>query len=363
MRKQRLILDNVSYLLSDIQQDNFQHSKNSETSALTFCRDWLNGKENFTLQTSGSTGSPKKISASRDQLQASSEITVNYLELKKEHNALVCLDIHYIAGIMMLVRSLETGMDIYVVDPTANPFAGISSSTKIDFAALVPYQVQAILKSEGKHRFNEGVFLIGGAPLPKKTIDELKSFSGTFYATYGMTETLSHIALQRLNGENQEKYFQVLAGISIRIDERGCLVILAPHINPDPITTNDLVELIDHNKFIWLGRADTIINSGGVKIIPEKIERAIELIFEEFKIENRFFIAGLPHPKLGEAVTLLIEGEKLSKDKEQLIVELTKTNLGKYEIPKSILYIPSFVQTETGKISKIKTLELFKQTL
>jgi o-succinylbenzoate---CoA ligase len=362
MRKQRLILDNVSYLLSDIQQDNFQQSKNSETSALTFCRDWLNGKENFILQTSGSTGSPKKISVTRDQLQTSAKITVDYLGLKKEDTALVCIDVRYIAGIMMLVRSLETGMDMYVVEPTANPFAGISSSTKIDFAALVPYQVQAILKSDNKHRFNEGVCLIGGAPLPKKTIDELQLFSGAFYATYGMTETLSHIALQRLNGENPEKYFQVLTGISIRVDERGCLVIHAPHLNPDPIKTNDLVELIDHNKFIWLGRADTIINSGGVKIIPEKIERVLELIFEQLEIKNRFFITGLPHSELGEAVSLLIEGEKLSEDKEQLIVELTKTNLGKYEIPKSIQYTSSFAQTETGKINKVKTLELFKES-
>lgn len=356
MRKQLLILDETTYTLSDIQRGNFSQTKNSATSALAFCKDWLTGKDTFTLQTSGTTGSPKKISVTRDQLRASATLTADYLGLQKEYNALICLDTNYVAGIMMLVRSLESGMSMYVTDPAANPFEKISSSAKIDFTALVPYQVQAILKSKKKNRFNEGIFLIGGAPLSKKTIDELQSCSGKFYATYGMTETLSHIALQRLNGENPENYFQILSEITIRVDERGCLVINAPHINPTPIVTNDLVELMDHDKFIWLGRADNIINSGGVKFIPEKIEGAVELIFNELKLENRFFIAGLPNTELGQAISLIIEG-KLSKVQEHSIVELMKKKLGRYEVPKSIWYSPAFVQTETGKINKAKTLE------
>ncbi len=357
MRKQLLILDETTYPVSDIQLGNFHQPKNSETSALAFCRDWLNGKDTFTLQTSGTTGTPKKISVTREQLRASANLTIDYLGLQKDYNALICLDTNYIAGIMMLVRSIESGMNMYVSQPFANPFEKISSTTKIDFAALVPYQVQSILKSDKRGRFNEGIFLIGGAPISKKTINELQSFSGTFYATYGMTETLSHIALQRLNGKNPENYFQVLPGITIRIDERGCLVIHAPHINSIPIITNDLVELISPNKFIWLGRADNIINSGGVKIIPEKIEAVIELVFDKLKLENRFFVAGLPHTELGQAVTLIIEG-KLSEIQEQSVFELIKEKLSRYEIPKSIRYSLAFVQTETNKINKRKTLEI-----
>lgn len=356
MRKQLLIFDGTTYTVSDIKLGNFHQSKNSETSALAFCRDWLIGKDTFTLQTSGTTGPPKKILVTRDQLLTSANLTIDYLGLQKEYNALICLDTHYIAGIMMLVRSLESGMNMHVSQPSANPFEKISSTIKIDFAALVPYQVQAILKSDKRDRFNEGVFLIGGAPLSKKIIDELQSCSGKFYATYGMTETLSHIALQRLNGENPEKYFQALPGITLQIDERGCLVVLAPHINSTAIITNDLVKLIDHNKFIWLGRADNIINSGGIKIIPEKIEVVVESIFDELKLEHRFFIAGLPHSELGQSVSLIIEG-KLSELLEQSILELMKKKLSRYEVPKSIQYSPAFVQTETGKINKAKTLE------
>ncbi len=356
MRKQLLILDEVTYSLPDIQHGNFHQTKNFETSVLSFCKDWLNGRDNFSLQTSGTTGTPKKILITREQLRASAKLTVDYLGLQKEYNALICLDTNYIAGIMMLVRSLESGMNMYVTEPTANPFDSIPSTIKVDFAALVPYQVQAILKSENKQRFNEGIFLIGGAPLSKKTIGELQSFSGKFYATYGMTETLSHIALQRLNGKNPENYFKALSGITIQTDERGCLVIRAPHINPNPVVTNDLVELIDHDKFIWLGRVDNIINSGGIKIIPEKIEAVVELVFGELKLENRFFIAGLPNAELGQSVSLIIEGN-LSEIQEQRAVELMKKKLSRYEVPKSIRYTPVFTQTDTGKINKLKTLD------
>lgn len=357
MRKQLLIFDETTYPVSDIQLGNFHQPKNSETSALAFCRDWLNGKDTFTLQTSGTTGTPKKVLITREQLRASANLTIDYLGLQKDYNALICLDTNYIAGIMMLVRSMESGMNMYVSQPSANPFEKISSTTKIDFAALVPYQVQSILKSDKRERFNEGIFLIGGAPLSKKTIEELQSYSGKFYATYGMTETLSHIALQRLNGENPENYFQVLSGIKLTIDERGCLVIHAPHINSISIVTNDLVELIDGVRFIWLGRADNIINSGGIKIIPEKIETVVESIFDELKLENRFFIAGLPHSELGQSATLIIEG-KLSEVQEQTIIELMKKEINRYEIPKSIRYSLAFVQTETNKINKRKTLEI-----
>ncbi len=356
-----LNLNGKKYSLSEL-KSGFTNQKASsyEHSCLQFCHRWLKGEYNFILQTSGTTGTPKKISATRDQLRASAKLTADYLGLQKEYNALICLDTNYVAGIMMLVRSLESGMNMYVTDPAANPFDKISSDTKIDFAALVPYQIQAILKSKKKNRFNDGIFLIGGAPLSKKTIDELQSCSGIFYATYGMTETLSHIALQRLNGENPENYFKILSGISIQVDDRGCLIINAPHINSTSIVTNDLVEMIDHDKFIWLGRADNIINSGGVKIIPEKIEAVVELIFNELKLENRFFIAGLPHSELGQSVSLIIEGN-LPEIQEKNIIELMKEKLSRYEVPKSIWYASTFLQTETGKINKVKTLETIQK--
>ncbi len=360
MRSQTLRVKETIYQITDIQKGNFSntHSPN-ETSALQFCHEWLNGKVDFILQASGSTGTPKKISVTRDQLKASATLSTTYLGLKKEFTALVCLDTKYVAGIMMLVRSLEVGMNMYVVEPSANPFDDMSQDISIDFTALVPYQVQAILISRHKEKLSKTkIVLIGGAALSNSLRDDLKSMQGSFYATYGMTETLSHIALQKLNGSDASNYFQLLPGISIHADNRGCLVIKAAHLNAEPIVTNDLVEIIDSNRFHLLGRFDSVINSGGVKIIPEKIEQVLETILLEFGINNRFFIIGLPDTSLGEAVTLVMEGEPLFSEKEIEIIKYLKSRLDRFEVPKATRYVHQFVQTETGKVDKLRTLKL-----
>lgn len=356
-----LILKGVCYSLSDIQKGNFINDDPIENSPLVFCKDWLTGKQEFVLTTSGSTGTPKKISVTREQLKASAQLTASYLNLKKEFNALVCLDTRYIAGIMMLVRSLEVGMNMYVVEPTANPFEKIPTDVPIDFVALVPYQLESILKSNQKSRLNSlKIALIGGASLSDQIKKSLSQYSCSFYSTYGMTETLSHIALQRLNGAQVQNFFQILPGITARTDERGCLVIVAPYISPLPIITNDLVEMVGINQFKWLGRVDTVINSGGIKVIPEKIESVIEPIMSALSLSNRFFITGLSDSTFGEVVTLIVEGETLMPNQEQALQKQLAESLNRYEIPKSIRYVSKFIQTDTEKINKPKTLEMIK---
>lgn len=347
----------TSYSLSDIRQGNFSESSNPvENSPLNFCKDWLNGKQEFLLSTSGSTGSPKVISVTREKLKASAQLTTSYLGLKKEFTALVCLDTRYIAGIMMLVRSMEAGMNLYVVEPSANPFEKIPNTVLIDFVALVPYQLESILQSDQKDRLNSlQIALIGGAPLSAKTRNALYEYPCGFYATYGMTETLSHIALQKLNGIDAQNFFQVLPGVMVTTDDRGCLVIQAPHLSTAPIITNDLAELIEPDKFRWLGRIDSVINSGGIKVIPERIESIIEPIMASLHLPNRFFVAGVSDPLLGEVVTLIMEGDLTSNQEQNLRLRL-KECLSRYEVPKTIRYATQFIQTDTGKINKLKTL-------
>jgi len=352
-----IIVNRISYTLSEIQQG--QLKSIAENSALGFCHKWLSGENEFKLQTSGSTGKPKPISVTRNQLKASADLTTSFLNLQRGFTSLICLDTRYIAGIMMLVRSMEAEMNMYIVEPTANPFETIPTDVTIDFIALVPYQLETILRSTNKKVLDKiRIALIGGAPLSNQVRTELKSISCTVYATFGMTETLSHIALQKLNGENSKDFFQALNNISVQVDKRGCLIIKAPHLSSDSIVTNDLVEMISENQFRWLGRIDNVINSGGVKVIPEKIESAITPLMAELNLVNRFFIAGIPDQTLGEAVILFIEGEKPAPSIEKNILQGLKENLSKYEVPKSIRYISKFIQTDTGKVNKPKTVEL-----
>ena len=304
-----------------------------------FCMEWLQGKPTFTLTTSGSTGAPKTIEVTRDQMIASAKKTINALALREGMTALICLDVNFIAGRMMIVRSLVAGMKMVVVEPSANPFEGVKD--KIDFAALVPYQMASSPESE-----LAGKIIVGGAPISFGLLSHIKKISSPIFATFGMTETLSHIALQKLNGNDAQDFFEILEGIDISVDDRQCLVIKTDYLK-DSIVTNDVVELINQKQFRWLGRWDNAINTGGVKVIPEKIEKDIH----DHLTGHRYFIAGFPHQQLGEQVGLVIEG-MLRKEEEESLREEMKKKLTRYELPKLILYCKEFSLTPTQKINR-----------
>src|SRR5260221_5760056 len=205
---------------------------------------------------------------------------------------------------MMLVRSLIAGMNIVAVEPSSNPFETIRPDLRIDFAAIVPYQLQNILDSaSGKNTLNKlKAVLVGGAPVSTKVKALLHPLQCQVYTSYGMTETISHIALQALNGPAAKDYFEVLPGISIERDARGCLTIAADYLGKDKIITNDLVEILGQRQFLWLGRWDRVINTSGVKVIPEKIEKECEKTIEALGLLHRCFVAGLPDERLGTKV-------------------------------------------------------------
>lgn len=345
-----------------LSESSYQPRNDFEKSTLKFCKEWLSGQGLFTLQTSGSTGIPKKITVTRDQLKASANLTATVLGFQKNDTSLVCLDTRYIAGIMMIVRSLEVGMNMIIVEPSSNPLEKIEEGTPIDFTAFVPLQLETILRSPDSNKLNQiKIALIGGAALNSKTVKKIQRLKCNFFATYGMTETLSHIALQKINGTNAQDYFEVLPGITLSKDQRDCLIIYAPHLSNEPIVTNDLVEFITSSQFRWLGRADNIINTGGVKVIPEKIEASISTLFEDLNIDNRFFVAALPDDFLGESVNLVVEGLPFKTEKEDMIREKINNSLKRFERPKSIHYVLHFINTDTAKVNKNKTITLIQR--
>lgn len=318
--------------------------------AIKFCQQWLSGQQEFTIQTSGSTGPPKALLLLRSQMEASARQTIEALQLRPGESSLVCLDTKYIAGQMMLVRSLMAGMNIVAVEPSSNPLEKIEDRP-IDFVALVPYQLEYLVKHASKKMNQIRCALIGGAAISNSLREKIRESACAMYATYGMTETISHIALQRINGPHAQEFFEVFPTVHVRLDHRGCLCIKASYL-PEEVVSNDLVEMVDENKFKWLGRIDNIINSGGVKVIPEKVESVFERILNSFEIRNRFFIAGFPDEKLGSRVTAVFEGIPFNKEiQEELLVEATQ-HLDKYELPKAFVFVPQFKQTATGKINR-----------
>lgn len=350
-----LSLNNKPVALSSIQQGNVTTESDFEKASLDFIHRWLNNQQAFTLQTSGSTGTPKKIEVTREQLIASATATIKALELKENDHALICLSTQYIAGIMMLVRCLVGNLSITAVEPAANPLSQLPADAQFDFAALVPYQAESIFNALDLVAFKRiKKIIVGGAPVSVRLMEILSKAESDIYQTYGMTETLSHIALQKIAGFNTDVAFKALPGVKLDVDKRNCLVIQTNYL-PEVIITNDVVEMLDANSFHWLGRADNVINSGGIKLYPEKIEKVVENAFVSLAINKRFFISGTPDAKLGTKVSMVIESED-QIDEDGLLQQL-RNHLQSHELPKSFLYTRTFEMTPNDKINRVATLK------
>jgi len=314
-----------------------------------FIMDWLNDDDYVLVSTSGSTGLPKEIKLLKSHMRNSALATGNYFGLNENTNALSCLSATYIAGKMMLVRAMVLGWDIHLVSPIANPLENLTES--YDFCAMVPLQVESSLTD--LHKIKK--LIIGGAPMSSSLHEQLQAVTTNCYATYGMTETITHIAVKRINKLSVslsavESYFNTLPNVSISQDDRGCLVIEAPKVSYEPIVTNDIVNIHSDREFEWLGRFDNVINSGGVKLFPEQIEQKLSQL-----IKKRFFVAGIPDEQLGEQLILIIESDvrlNLSKSDYQ------NCQLSKYEIPKRVFILSKLIETPTGKIQREQTLKL-----
>lgn len=339
----------IKILGKDFYLNNIQNGVKTSNSyinqTLDFIKNWIEDKKEFIIHTSGSTGKPKPIIITREQMLASAHLTIKTLGLKTNEKALICVNTEYIAGKMMLVRALENNMPIEVIEPSGNPLLTIE---KADFIAIVPLQLFEILKNKNSAKKLEDIrnVIIGGGAISENQLKILKSFKNNIFHTYGMTETVSHIALRRLS-ENQDEFFTVLEDIEIRTDERECLVIKAAVTNNKWIFTNDRVEILPNNKINILGRVDNVINTGGIKIQAEELERKIDVIFQENLIPNAFYITSLPDEKLGNKIVLVINELK----ETTLIKNLLMKKLSKYELPKEIIS-QKIDYTSTGKIIK-----------
>ena len=329
-----------------------------EAKVLELLRQWLLGAHEFGLRTSGSTGQPQLITLKRRQLEASAARTGDYFDLGPGDRALVCLNCDFIGGKMMLVRGLERDLHLTVVEPHADPFDAVAADAGFDFAAFVPLQLRAVLAAGRAGRLNAmRAILVGGAGVEPSLLTEIQKLTVPVYLTYGMTETASHVALRRLNGPEASDFYRVLPGIAAGQDARGCLTLRGDVTDDKLIVTNDIVELLPaQHGFRWLGRADFVINSGGVKVQAEKVEQVLEVALAELGHSRRCFVAGRPDARLGEAVTAFVEGAPLPAAQEQQLLALLAGRLEKYERPRQVVYVPEFRSTATGKLDRPGTL-------
>lgn len=304
---------------------------------------WLGEDDKVEVQTSGSSGQPSTWKVSKSAMIASAQLTANYFNCKEGTSALLCLPGNFIAGKMMLVRAMTIGWKLTSMKPSAMPLESIREP--YDFAAFTPMQLASLKGEEVQLLSRFGAVIIGGAAVSKPLRQHLSSLCSNLFETYGMAETLSHIAVRRITKE--EIPFQALNGIHLKVDAFGRLLIGAPHIQSDFIQTNDVVDLIGQDSFFYLGRFDRMINSGGVKLYAEVIERKLQGV-----LNVPYTIAAAADDILGQKVVLYME----SKDPENSkgLYRSLALCLDRYEVPKEIRIVEKLERTESGKIKIIK---------
>lgn len=343
---QTLIVEGHKYTREELLHLSAHAEEETSPFFLDLCRfltEWFDESPTLNVQTSGSTGTPKIIQVNKEKMMQSARLTCEFLDLKEGDTALLCMPLAYIAGKMVVIRALVGGLNLLLRTPSGHPLADLESP--IRFAAMIPLQVfnSLQLPCEKERLSRIEILIIGGGAIDAALEREIAVLPGEVYSTYGMTETLSHIALRRLNGPLASPYYQPFSSVKLSLSTDHTLVIDAPLVCDEVLVTNDVVQFREDGSFIILGRKDNIINTGGIKIQMERVEEFLKPF-----LKVPFAITSVSDPRLGQAVVLLVER---GKDEDELLKEIL-SKLPKYEQPKHLWLIDRLPVTGSGKIDR-----------
>lgn len=324
-----------------------------EISLYRFVLDWISDSAIVEVKTSGSTGKPKRIQLEKEKMIQSAKRTGSFLNLKPKTTALLSLPTDFIAGRMMVVRAFVLGLNLIPVAPKGNPLE--FKNEDFYFAAMTPMQVLNVFKNDkGSIKLCRiKNLIIGGGEISKELAQKISKLRNNSWHSYGMTETITHVGLKKLNGSNQTGYFEALPGVTFEKDQRDCLVIHASYLSENSIITNDIVNLYSTSRFEYIGRFDNVINTGGLKFSPEDIEKKLE-----HYLDQKVLIVGLPDEILGQKIAAVIEGSKENIIDFQMVCK--KARLSKFENPKEVYYLAEFPRTANGKINRKALLKLIR---
>lgn len=351
--QQTILLEGIPYCHWEIEMVRMNLPVRDESfrgQVFSFLSEWFSPDLKISVHTSGSTGTPKELRVEKERMMESACLTCSFLGLQEGDSALLCMPLKYIAGKMVIVRALVAGLNLLPVTPSGHPLQGMTEAPV--FAAMIPMQVYNSLQVPEEKAMLQQIkhLIIGGGAVDTQLARQLKDFPNAVWSTYGMTETLSHIALRRLNGPEASEWYTAFDGVTIRLSAEGTLAIHAPHVCEEELITNDIAEINDRKQFRILGRKDNTINSGGVKIQAEQVEIALKE-----HLSQPFLITSAPDEKFGEIVVLLVEGE-ISEDIERMCRQVLPT----YWQPRRIISVFQIPLTETGKPDRAKAKALVK---
>ena len=345
-QRQRLLLQGMEYTAGDISRLVAEGAENCSPALwdlYIFLEKWFDASPVITVHTSGSTGTPKELVVRKDRMMQSARLTCEFLNLQAGDTALLCMNLRYIGAMMVVVRSLVAGLNLIVRPASGHPLSDIEEPLR--FAAMVPLQVYNTLRvPEEKARLEQtDILIIGGGAVDDTLEAEISALPTAVYSTYGMTETLSHIALRRLNGDTASKHYYPFPSVELSLSAESTLVIKAPLICGEVLQTNDIACIYPDGSFTIAGRKDNVINSGGIKIQAEEMEKRLRPF-----IPVPFVVTSVPDPRLGQALTLLIAGQVDVRELESKL----QTVLDAYHRPRHIFMTESIPQTENGKTDR-----------
>ena len=345
-QRQRLLLQGMEYTAGDISRLVAEGAKNCPPALWDlyfFLEKWFDASPVITVHTSGSTGTPKELVVRKDRMMQSARLTCEFLNLQAGDTALLCMNLRYIGAMMVVVRSLVAGLNLIVRPASGHPLSDIEEPLR--FAAMVPLQVYNTLRvPEEKARLEQtDILIIGGGAVDDSLEAEMSALPTAIYSTYGMTETLSHIALRRLNGDTASKHYYPFPSVELSLSAESTLVVKAPLICGEVLQTNDIACIYPDGSFTIAGRKDNVINSGGIKIQAEEMEKRLRPF-----IPVPFVVTSVPDPRLGQALTLLIAGQVDVRELESKL----QTVLDAYHRPRHIFMTESIPQTENGKTDR-----------
>lgn len=345
-QRQRLLLQGKEYTAGDISRLVAEGAENCPPALWDlyfFLEKWFDASPVIIVHTSGSTGTPKELVVRKDRMMQSARLTCEFLNLQAGDTALLCMNLRYIGAMMVVVRSLVAGLNLIVRPASGHPLSDIEEPLR--FAAMVPLQVYNTLRvPEEKERLEQtDILIIGGGAVDDSLEAEMSALPTAIYSTYGMTETLSHIALRRLNGDTASKHYYPFPTVELSLSAESTLVIKAPLICGEVLQTNDIACLYPDGSFTIAGRKDNVINSSGIKIQAEEMEKRLRPF-----IPVPFVVTSVPDPRLGQALTLLIAGQVDVRELESKL----QTVLDAYHRPRHIFMTESIPQTENGKTDR-----------
>ncbi len=310
-----------------------------------FIIDWLSQSDSIEVKTSGSTSNPKTMKLNKKFMETSARKTLDFFDLQNSAKILLCLPIQYIAAKMMVIRAFVGKLDLYCIEPKIIPV--IELVPDLNFAAFIPAQLEALLQTGEGVEFVKKIkkILLGGSAISQKLANLLQNVHVDVWHSYGTTETMSHIALRKVNGYEATSWFSPLKGVQIEQNQQRCLVITAPDIGVYQLVTHDVVEINEEGCFKVFGRTDNVINSGGVKLFPEIIEQKLSSL-----INANFYVTSINDEQWGEVPVVVVESESWTEKKIQKLLSATKKLLTGYENPKAVIFQDQLRRTNSGKI-------------